>query len=231
MVTAQESRAALELVADAAVVTAQELLTQTLGEPVEVRRATLLAGVPAIVSEYQDGSAALAVDFYEEERERAAVRSPFTPELVVVDRTVKLRRAVAWSADPLFDDDELAAGERLAQVVQIEAARPYRDTITQNRRRDPASAGWTRVPNPGACRFCRFLAAKGAVYKRDSALFAAHTTCKCSAAPVFKGGEQGPEATVEQYIASKRRRTPEQQAALRNWLDYFEETGSLKLPA
>ncbi|GLU88945.1 hypothetical protein [Agromyces sp. NBRC 114283] len=230
MVTANESRAAFEAVTDAAVETAAVFLASTSGSAA-ARRAALLDGVPELISYFSDGTAALAVDFYEEERERAGVEAPFAALLANEDRTVKVRRGIAWAADPLFSDDNAAAGARLAEVVQLETARAYRETILANRRHDPASVGWTRIPNPGACRFCRFLAAKGAIYKRDTARFAAHPTCKCSAAPVFKGGEQGPEASVEQYMASRRRRTPQQQAALRNWLDYFEETGSLRLPA
>ena len=227
MPTARESRAALELVTLKAVDTAHSFMSRLQGSP-KAKRAALLNGVPAIISAFSEGSAALAVDFYEEEREQAGVNErTFVTQFVVNDRTVKIRRGVAWAADPLFSDDDETANARLAEVVQLETARPYRDTILTNRRNDPASVGWTRIPNPGACRFCRFLAAKGAIYKQSTATFAAHSNCHCSAAPVFKGGEHGPEATAEQYIASKRKRTPKEREQLRMWLDYFDETGSL----
>jgi hypothetical protein len=218
MVTANESRAALELVANAAVGTAGELLSRVSGSP-QARRAALLNGVPQIISYFSDGSAALAVDFYEEQRELAGVRDrTFVTKFVVNDRTVKIRRGVAWASDPLFSDDDAAANDRLAEIVQIETARPYRDTIVENRRRDPQAVGWRRIPNPGACNFCRALADKGAIFKKETASFAAHPACGCSAAPVFVGGEMGPEASTLQYVASKRRRTPAERQAVREWI-------------
>lgn len=217
MVTARESRAALEVVSLTAVSAVRELFSSTSGSPVE-RRSALLEGVPEVVAYFSEGSAALAADFYEESRELAGVRRPYTVELVVNDRTVKIRRAVAWAADPLFVDDELSAVGRLAEVVQLESARPYRDTILTNRRQDPEAAGWRRIANPGACKFCRMLADRGAVYRRETARFASHGNCHCSAEPVFNG-EPGEEASVLQYVASKRRRTAKEKAALRDYLE------------
>lgn len=222
MPTPSESRAALQLVTAAAVGTSVELLNRVSGSPERVR-AALLDGVPEVVGYYADGSAALAADFYEEERELAGVRSLFVPELVVADRAVKLRRAVAWASEPLFNDDNLTTAQRLAEVVQLESARPYRDTITGNQRRDPDAVGWRRI-TAGGCKFCVMLAARGAVYKASTARFAAHTNCHCTAQPVFSTNDTGEEASVMQYVASRRSRTPAQQAELRDYLNtYYED--------
>lgn len=221
MPSADESKAALTLVTRAAVETAQEILAVTSGSP-EARRAALLDTVPTAIGYFAEGSAALAADFYDEERARAGVRQTFTSELTLLDRTVKIRRGIAWSAEPLTLDDVDAANARLAQVVQLETARPYRDTILGNRRRDPAAVGWTRIASPTACGFCRLLASKGAVFRQATARFAAHDGCDCTAAPVFKGGEMGPEADALQYIGSKRRRTPAEKVALRDAVAHFE---------
>jgi len=207
MPTAWESRRALNLVADVAVAASLQLLRSTTGTA-EQRRYDLLGGVPEVVAYYSDGSAALAADFYDDERAAANVSGPFTSDLIVADRTVKLRRAIAWSAEPLFDGDDVLAGKRLAEVVQLEAARPYRDTITGNTERGVASGG---------CPFCRMLADRGAVYTERTARFSAHEHCHCTAAPAFVGYD-GPEASVQQYRASRRNRTPEQQAQLREYL-------------
>jgi hypothetical protein len=59
---------------------------------------------------------------------------------------------------------------------------------------------------------------KGAVYKESTAYFAAHEHCNCTAQPVFKGGEVGQEASAIQYISAKRRRSPAEQARLREYL-------------
>jgi len=215
MPTAWESRRALNLVADVAVAASLQLLRSTTGTA-EQRRYDLLGGVPEVVAYYSDGSAALAADFYDDERAAANVSGPFTSDLIVADRTVKLRRAIAWSAEPLFDGDDVLAGKRLAEVVQLEAARPYRDTITGNTERDPQAIGWRRVAS-GGCPFCRMLADRGAVYTERTARFSAHEHCHCTAAPAFVGYD-GPEASVQQYRASRRNRTPEQQAQLREYL-------------
>ncbi|WP_146243444.1 hypothetical protein [Curtobacterium sp. MCLR17_034] len=216
MPTALESRRALTLVADVAVSTSLQLLRSTSGSA-EQRRYDLLGGIPEVVSYYQDGSAALAADFYDDERDLAGVAGSFTTDLVIVDRTVKLRRAIAWSAEPLFDGDDVLAGNRLAGVVQLETARSYRDTVTGNTERDPQAVGWRRVAS-GGCKFCAMLAARGAVYTANTARFAAHEHCHCTAAPAFVGYD-GPEASTVQYVASKKNRTPAQRAQLREYLN------------
>lgn len=216
MVTAVESKAQLTLLADDAEDTARWMLGRTSGSW-ESRRLQMLDTVPDMVGFYSEGSAALAVDFYDDSR--VGVDGRFVAAAVVLDRTVKVRRAVAWASDPLsLGDDELASA-RFAQLMRSEMARPYRDTILTNQKQDPAAVGWKRITRGSAsCPFCRMLAARGAVYRKDSATFAAHDDCMCTAAPVFKGGAIGPEANTAQYMASKRRRTPKEKAFLRDYL-------------
>jgi hypothetical protein len=216
MPTAWESRRALNLVADESVATSLQLLRSTSGSA-EQRRYDLLGDVPEVVAYYQEGSAALAADFYDDERDLAGVTGSFSTDLVIVDRTVKLRRAIAWSAEPLFDGNEVLAGKRLAEVVQLETARSYRDTVTGNTERDPQAIGWRRIAS-GGCKFCSMLAARGAVYTANTARFAAHEHCHCTAAPAFVG-YNGPEASTVQYVASKKNRTPAQRAQLREYLN------------
>ena len=217
MTTARESKAALQLVTGAAVDAVVTALGRLSGSP-EQQRALLLDITPAVIGHYSDGSSALAADFYDDERERAAAPKLYIAEPVVLDRTVKIRRAVAWAADPLFTDDREKTSARLAEVVNLETARPYRDTILANRRRDPSAVGWRRVTS-GGCKLCRMLADRGAVYSDETARFAAHPACKCTAQPVFSSQDYGDEASVMQYMASKARRTPQQQATLRDYLN------------
>lgn len=177
--------------------------------------------VPEVVATFSDGSAALAADFYDEQRAVAAAAGRFRSELVVLDRVVKIRRGVAWAAQPLFTGDDAAAAGRLSTVVRSEVARPYRDTIITNQHRDTESVGWKRIARPDACGFCLMAADKGAIYKESTALFAAHDDCSCTAAPVFRG-QVGKEASVIQYVASKRRRTAAEKARLREWVAFYE---------
>lgn len=220
MLTPLESRSALALLSGEAVAVSQDLLRRLNGSP-ELKRAALLDAIPGVIDYYSDGSAALAADFYEEQRELAGVRTAYTAQPVVSDRTVKIRNAVAWAAAPLIvdPDDVLSASLRLVEVVQPEVSRPFRDTILSNRSNDPASVGWRRITQ-GGCKLCRMLADRGAVYKQATATFAAHPSCKCTAQPVFKT-DVGEEASVMQYTASRRNRTPKQRADLRNYLDTF----------
>lgn len=215
MPTPAESRLALVAITNAAVTAGSQLLSSLTGSG-EAQRAELLEGVPALIAYFSDGSSALAADLYDEERERAAARGRFTAEPVIVDRSEKIARAVVWAAAPLLD----AVGDpgaRLAKVISLETARPYRDTITTNQRRDPEAVGWRRIARGGGCRLCRMLADRGAVYRHETARFASHTHCRCGASPVFKG-EDAPEASVMQYVASKRRTTERDRARLREYL-------------
>jgi hypothetical protein len=216
MPTPSESRAALQLLSTAAVRSARQILAATSGAP-EVRRYDLLGAVPEVIGYYAEGSAALAADFYEESRDAAGVSSRFAADAVVSDRVVKIRRAVAWSAEPLFEGDDATAAARLAEVVQLESARPFRDTVLANRRRDPEAVGWRRVTG-GGCRLCKMLADRGAVYRANTARFAAHPNCHCGAEPVFGANDTGETASAMQYVASRHNRTPAQRAELREYL-------------
>jgi len=221
MPSAPESRAALQIVTGAAVETAVGTLASLPGSP-EARRAVLLDTVPELIGYFAEGSAALAVDFYEEERELAGVRGRvFTTELTLVDRTVKIRRGIAWASQPLFDGAEDVSAQRLAEVVQLETARPYRDTILANRRRDPEAVGWRRISSGSGCAFCKALSARGAVFRHDTARFAAHEGCHCTAQPVFGPNDPGDEVDMLAYVASKRKRTPEEQQAIREWVALY----------
>jgi len=216
LVTPQESKAALRVLAGDAADTIEWSLRRSSGS-FESRRFQLLETGSALVGYYSEGSAALAVDFYDESRADARAAGRFAAEPVILDRTVKIRRGLAWASAPLALDDDAAALGRLREVLASEVVRPYRDTITTNRLRDPQAAGWTRIASGSSCGFCKALAAKGAVYRERSASFAAHDNCTCTCAPVFNGGETGPEASVIQYMASKRRRTPAERQRIREW--------------
>lgn len=212
-----ETRPALKLITDAAVSAGLSVLKTMAGAP-NARRAGLLEHIPPVVAHYSEGTAALAADYYEEERLRAGERSQFVATLVVEDRTTKLRNGIAWAADPLFGDepDEALAGVRLAEVIQLDTARPFRSTIAQNARRDPQAVGWKRVTSATACGLCRMLANRGAIYRHDTVRFAAHTNCYCTMQAVFGKNDYGPEASALQYAANGGRvRTAEQKRRLR----------------
>lgn len=217
MVTANESKAALVLLTSAAVASADAVLGRVEGS-FEQKRSQLLYVVPNLISYYSDGSSALAADFYEDERDRWEDPGSYTAVPFVEDRFEKIRRGIAWASDPLQVDDLPGAQSRMAEVVDFETAKPYRDTILYNRTQDEKCIGWQRNTN-GGCKLCRMLADRGAVYKESTARFAAHPHCKCTAVPVFLNGSVGEEASAMQYMASRRKRSAEHRAQVREYLN------------
>lgn len=217
--TALESKQALTVLADDAEDTARWMVDRTSGA-FETRRLQLLDTVPDVVGYYSEGSAALAADAYMDAR--WGVGGAFVAAPIVLDRTVKIRRGVAWASDPMSLGDFEMASSRFAKLVRTEMTRPYRDTTLGNGARDGMFVGYKRIARGESCGFCKALAARGAVFKKSTVYFAAHDYCQCTAAAAFVGQPHGPEADVMQYTASKRRRTPAEKAAINDWAASYE---------
>lgn len=60
-----------------------------------------------------------------------------------------------------------------------------RETITKTIQADGRAVGYQRVTSGNACEFCSMLADRGPVYGKESADFAAHDRCGCTAEPVY----------------------------------------------
>jgi len=204
-------------------------------ETAEDLRTLLFLAAPIIVSDYSDGAAALALDWYEELREIAAPRRPFAPEPIRLVTDDYVRSVIAASTAALAGNPAGAPTETFDVALRLVVdsipeivADGFRDTITTNAINDPASAGWKRFARPGACKFCLMLAAKGAVFTEKTARFAAHGAvmngnrkggdCRCVAGPEFGSPDVWVEATPMQYMASQRNRTAKQKAKLREYL-------------
>lgn len=217
-----ESRRALILVAAAGLTQFEQLFGQ-LGTEADEIRDGLLVAVPEIVTTYGTATAALAADWYDDVRDEAGAAKRFTAAPEVPDRSARVEAMIRWGVDPLYSatPDYEEAASRIYQNVQREIALPHRATITANTRRDPASVGWRRIA-AGGCSFCRMLAGRGEVYRQDTARFASHKNCNCTAAPVFDG-EDGEEASVLQYEASQRRQTEASRKRVRDYLAKMDE--------
>lgn len=218
--TALESKRALRFLGDDAEDTARWMIGRTSGS-FESRRLQLLDTVPEVVGFYSLGSAALAVEAYMDAR--SGVPGAFTAAPVVLDRTVKIRRGVAWAASPLGAGDFGTAEDRMSVLVRSEMTRPFRDTTLANGARDGMYVGHKRIARASSCGFCKAMADRGAVYKKTTVYFASHTNCMCTTAAAFVGQPHGPEASVEQYMASKRRRTDEEKADIKRWVSGYED--------
>lgn len=183
--------------------------------------ARLQAFLPSLVQDYGEVGAATAADFYDELREGAQTRAVYTAMMGDAVPAEQIRASTRWAVTPLFDRGDTATA--LANVVQITnrlVLAAGRNTITTNTLHDPDARGFQRVTSSDGCRFCRFLAGRGAVYSADSAHFAAHGHCSCSAVPSWDANAE--PASVEQYLASTRRRSPADRARLKGALDDFE---------
>lgn len=214
----------------------------TQGQTPSEVRAALFAATPLILGDYVDGSAALALDWYEELRGESNPRKIFRAQPFTLITNDDISAMVAKSTEALHElelqaereIEEMATAlreslELLDSGVLQAVHNGFRDTVTENVTADPESVGWKRFARPGACKFCLMLAAKGAVYTKETARFAAHAAvvdgkrrggdCQCIAGPEFAGDEVWDEATPLQYTASQRKRTPEQAAKLREYLN------------
>ena len=226
MATPEQVRTALTVVTAAAAADLRTVAEQTQQDASAIR-ASLFAATPLIVSDYAEGSAALALDWYDELRDAARAFTAFTPQPLVLVTDDDVSAAVAVSTDSLYEierglerDFEEAFQESLALVeaeVQKFVASGFRDTMTENTVQDPDAVGWQRFARPDGCKFCLMLAARGAVFTEATANFAAHTNCHCVVGPSFD--PDAPQADVMQYVASKKQRTEKERAALRDYLN------------
>jgi hypothetical protein len=163
-----------------------------------------IEAVRALVGEYGSASASAAADFYDAERVAARVTGRFTVPLLdpppdeQVDNALRWATKDLWSRDPEDPkttetqrrpiEERLDAAEKKAEAaVQKLVIDRGRGTVQEAVRRDRMAVGYARAAALGACAFCRLLAARGMVYKQDTADFRAHDGCNCGVIPVFKG--------------------------------------------
>ncbi|MFJ9985282.1 hypothetical protein ACIQUD_14840 [Streptomyces globisporus] len=163
-----------------------------------------IEAVRAAVGEYGNASAAAAADFYEAERVAAEVTGRFTVPLLEpppdeqVDNSLRWATKDLWPRDP--DDPKTTAAQRAPLEVRLDAAEKKAEAVAQKLvtdqgrgtvqaavRQDRMAVGYARAAALGACAFCRLLAARGMVFKQDTADFRAHDGCNCGVIPVFRG--------------------------------------------
>lgn len=138
----------------------------------------------ALVTEYGTYAAAVAVEFYAQQREASR------PE---TDYEAVQCYPKDWT---LLADDvrtEAVRGREVAEVLRSLAGRSQQrvmayadETIDRNAALDPARPKWAIVPHVGACAWCVTLGSFGFAYGSKSvAINARHPWCKCTPAPDF----------------------------------------------
>lgn len=169
-------------------------------------RNSLITQTNLVVSQYGDVAASMAAEWYEDIRVSEGVRGSFRalPQPSPYDASAvdgMVRRAVG----PMFDEvpDVAAVMRTVASKAGKYVLGASRETVRKNSFIDPRGVGFQRVARPGACDFCIMLVGRGAVYKKETAFFAAHDgICNCAAVPSWDRG--APEVDVDLYEISKR---------------------------
>lgn len=198
--------------------------TLDLSNP-ELARNALMEFMPTLVSEYGNAAGVAAADFYDDLRADVPTRHAFQAIIAEADN-VATTEATRRLAGSLFDGDTAAMLNGLGAIVDKHVKQVARDTITRSSNADPDAAGWAREIRGDTCKFCRMLATRGAVYKRETADFAAHHSCDCVAVPSWDSS--APEVETRQYVASERTSTmtEEQKAhhreAVAGYLENFD---------
>ncbi|MGV8972904.1 MAG: hypothetical protein ACOH10_11330 [Rhodoglobus sp.] len=201
----------------------------------ETARNALLNFVPLLVQRYGDMASTISADWFEELRFDAidqgflgrlatSTSKSFTPKLAVPD-LVAVTSEVRFIAGDLFTDAPETALAKLQATSTRRVLQVGRETTRLNTfARGSGARGWARATRPGACRFCRALAARGGVFTQETVRFASHAPkCNCVSVPVFD--KSAPEVDVMAYVASANtsKMTPVQQekqrARVSAWLE------------
>lgn len=185
------------------------------GAPIETIRATLADVIPVIAIEYGDAAAALAVDWYDEQRAAAAAAGVFAASPSLAPNADRYDALVRYGIGPLFGDSADPESRALALSLvggglQRIIANLHRDTIADNAKRDPAGPRFARLASPDSCAFCRLLATRGPVYYSEATALSVggkrrqrplgsryHDWCDCIAVPVWRGKYQEPGYVAE----------------------------------
>lgn len=139
--------------------------------------------LPSIIREYGSLGAALAAEWYDDQRAKAGVRGSFAAiPLESNDRGAQA--LIGWALATATDDTSLVT--LVAGGVQRRVADHVRYTIAGSSVSDPQAAGWARAGDGSTCDFCSMLLGRGAVYTEATAGFQSHDNCGCSAAPEWR---------------------------------------------
>lgn len=166
--------------------------------------------LPGLIDTYGSAAAILAANWYDDLRDKLAVKGSFTAIPADIADTGS-HALVGWALSTATD---LEAFQGLVQGgMQRRIANFSRDTIAGSSIADPHARGWQRVGS-GSCAFCAMLIGRGAVYSQSTADFASHDHCHCSAVPAFDGHPR----PVQPYTPSEWRGSDADRARARAWI-------------
>ena len=135
--------------------------------------------LPGLITEYGAMGAAVAAEWYDEQRDREGARGRFVAEPIEASDRDALA-LVGFAVATATSDDALRG--LILGGVQNRVADHVRLTVTGASVRDPAAKGWTRVGDGGSCDWCADLI--GEVFVTE-AEFPSHDNCGCGPSPLF----------------------------------------------
>lgn len=166
--------------------------------------------LPALIDRYGIAAAALAAQWYDHQREQLQVRGSFTAIPADIPDS-GAHALVGWAT--VTATDYLTFQSLIEGGAQRRVSNFARRTVMGSSIADPRATGWQRVSG-GGCAFCDMLASRGTVYSEESADFASHDHCNCSAVPAFEA-EPRP---VKPYTPTLRNVTDADRARVRAYL-------------
>lgn len=185
---------------------------------------TFSLGARAVIERDRATASALANLYLRAHRQAAGVEAPvkvippmpLSPARIetnlVVTGAVSVKRATLAGMTP-----ESAMANALVQVTGASTRNVLnaaRESVRFTSLADPSTVGWSRVTGGDACPFCRMVAGRGAVYSPETATFASHDHCSCSAQP-----EYGTASTaVSRYEPTNRVISEADRARTRDWI-------------
>ena len=161
--------------------------------------------VEAVTRDYRRQSSGLAASYYRNHRTAEGVPGRPEPRLATPPPRDALRYSLGYYGRVIPNqllragrpDVMRQAGVHLIGGVSRHVNDGGRDTILGSVQADRRARGWQRITAANPCSFCAMIAARGAVFREDTARFEAHDHCACSAEPVYSRDDQRPERARE----------------------------------
>lgn len=75
----------------------------------------------------------------------------------------------------------------VTQELVYRALEAPRSNMMETMKQDSKVTRYVRKTDSGACKFCRMLKSRGAVYLKETSKFMSHGNCGCSGVPVYAG--------------------------------------------
>lgn len=188
-------------------------------------RELLLEVLPGWVEPYENASATVAADLYEQKRFAAEVDRAVPYKTGLAPPADKARWGILASWATSFvavEADWTAAFQKIVGGAHRTIADAHRNTTMRNATLDPASRGWKRVGSGSStCEFCKMLIGRSTVYKEATVKFRSHDNCRCGAESEFHSVGS---AEMKAFESSARKsawsdeRRKEELARVREWL-------------